>query len=64
MIKRINHSQEIIDRLKSEGKEIIISDKVRTKSMIEMNEQMRLVHQDFINKSNASWIGAKDVWLD
>jgi hypothetical protein len=59
MYKNLSKSEEIMAKLRAEGKVRIVSNE----EIASMNEYMEEVHQDYIRKSRLSEISASDVWI-
>jgi hypothetical protein len=58
----ISQSENIIERLRKEGK---VTEVIMTSELIsEWMEQMAKIREESIRKQNASWQAAKEVWLD
>jgi len=58
----ISQSENIIERLRKEGK---LTEIIMTSELIsEWMEQMAKIREESIRKQNASWQAAKEVWLD
>jgi hypothetical protein len=58
----ISQSSKIFERLEKEGKITEVSMTSEQYSL--WDEQMRKLREESIRKQNASWLAAKDVWLD
>jgi len=58
----ISQSENIIERLRKEGK---LTEIIMTSELIsEWMEQMAKIKEEFRIKQNNSWQAAKEVWLD
>ena len=61
MYIKISKSDKILARLKNEGKEHELNSPEDLERMMRMNEYMKEVHQDYLNKAAASEISAEKV---
>lgn len=59
----INELKDMREKLSLEGKTRVMDNPEEIKAMIEMNENMKKVHEDYLAKSAGSSIGAKDCWV-
>jgi hypothetical protein len=59
----INETEEIMKKLSLEGKTRVLDTPEDIKAMIEMDENMKKVHEDYLAKSAGSIIRAKDCWV-
>jgi hypothetical protein len=59
----INETKETMERLKLEGKTRVLDTPQDIKVMIEMNEHMRKVSEDYSNKESRSWINAEKCFI-
>ena len=62
MIKLISKTDEIVERLRKEGKVTEIN--FTSEQIDNWNQQMEEIRRDSIIKQAKSWQSAKDVWLD
>lgn len=58
----ISETEKIFKRLDKEGK--VKELKMTPEQIFEFFEQMRKIREEYVVKSNNSWLKAKDVWLD
>lgn len=63
-IIRINHTEEINERLRKEGKVKYYDSPEDFAAILKMNEAMEKVRRDFIYKSNMSEISASKIILN
>ena len=61
-MKRISRTQEILERLKAEGK--VRNIEFTPEQMKEWFERCRKIKEESQRKQAQSWLAAKDVWLD
>jgi hypothetical protein len=59
----INAAQEIIEKLRLEGKTRFLDKPEDIEAMIKMNEAMERVTRESIYKQKMSEIGAKECWV-
>jgi len=59
----INETKNIMEKLKLEGKSKIMNSPEDIKAIIEMNNLMKRVHEDYLAKSAGSSIGARDCYV-
>jgi hypothetical protein len=62
MIKLISKTEEIIERLRKEGK--VTEIELTSEQIDNWDNQMEEIRRDSIIKQAKSWQSAKDVWLD
>ena len=62
-MQKINKTEELIAKLKSEGKHRLLDTPEDIAAIERMNEMMEEVHRDYLMKSAGSSVSAANCWV-